>query len=465
MKSKKIIQKLGVTALSLAMGAAFIPAAAFADTTTSTEVSTATELQNAIDAGTSSISLTADITGNITIGDGESVTIDMNGHTITGSSDSSSSVVTVEYGGTFDTEDGGSIIANADDTAAVFNSGTATLDDNITLDRSDTAETYYTVVNHGTMTIGTADDADSAVVNTNDQTSSLVENGYYSYSSGNASSGYVKGSNAQYPTLTINDGTFTGGIANVKNDDGGYLTINDGTFSGPAEENVLNWNITKILGGEFTVDTSASTTQGNINNNDGDDNVDQGSLVVSGGTFNADPAIVSTVNGSAGYGTVTVTGGTFAGAVYDTSSTSDTSGVTVDEDSISQASTISDLNDQISDLKSNVSTLEDTIASLKSKYAAPDAVTTIRGKGLKKAAKLTFKKVSGVKRYRIYRSTKKSSGYKYVATVNSSKSTITYKNRKLKSRKTYYYKVKAVKVSGSVTIKSKASKAVKVRTK
>ena len=43
--------------------------------------------------------------------------------------------------------------------------------------------------------------------------------------------------------------------------------------------------------------------------------------------------------------------------------------------------------------------------------------------------------------YRIYRSTKKNSGYKYLKQLSSK--TASYTNKKLKSGKTYYYKVRA----------------------
>lgn len=475
MMTRNIMKKVGTSALAAIVSASFVPTMAFADTTT-TSVGSATELQSAIDDGTSSIALTDDITGNITIGKGESVTIDMNGYTINGASDSSNSVVTVDYGGTFNTEDGGSIIANADDSAAVFNSGTATLDDGITLSRSDDASTFYTVVNHGTMTIGSADDEDSAVVTTNDQTSSLIENGYSNYSSKNATTGYVSGSNSEYPTLTINDGKFTGGVTNIKNDDGGRVTIADGIFSGPAEENLLNYNVANVLGGEFTITVS---DRSNINNNCLNTFVDSGVLVVSGGIFNADPAITSTSTSGGTFGTITVTGGTFAGDIYLEDSTRDQSGITINEDSIATTSTISSLQSQLATLnnkydalnlkyttlKNEYDTLNDKYTALKSKYTTPSKVTTIKATALKKGAKITFKKVSDATSYKIYRSTKKNGTYKYITSVKSSKNTITYTNKNLKSQKTYYYKVKAVKTSGHATITSNASKVVTVKTK
>lgn len=55
--------------------------------------------------------------------------------------------------------------------------------------------------------------------------------------------------------------------------------------------------------------------------------------------------------------------------------------------------------------------------------------------------KVSWNKLNGVSGYRIYRSTKKNSGYKYLKQVSSK--TTSYTNKKLKSGKTYYYKVRA----------------------
>jgi len=60
--------------------------------------------------------------------------------------------------------------------------------------------------------------------------SSMIENGYYNYKAGDATNGYVQGQNAESPELTINDGTFAGGLYAVKNDDNAVLNINGGTF-------------------------------------------------------------------------------------------------------------------------------------------------------------------------------------------------------------------------------------------
>ncbi|MBS7008525.1 fibronectin type III domain-containing protein [Anaerostipes sp.] len=55
--------------------------------------------------------------------------------------------------------------------------------------------------------------------------------------------------------------------------------------------------------------------------------------------------------------------------------------------------------------------------------------------------KISWKALKDVTGYRIYRSTKKNSGYKYLKQVSNK--TTSYTNSKLKSGKTYYYKVRA----------------------
>lgn len=74
------------------------------------------------------------------------------------------------------------------------------------------------------------------------------------------------------------------------------------------------------------------------------------------------------------------------------------------------------------------------------------------------SAKLTWKKVKGAKGYYVYRSTKKSSGYKKVATVKTTKATI----KKLALGKTFYFKVKAY--SKNKKTSAKYSNALSVKT-
>lgn len=88
------------------------------------------------------------------------------------------------------------------------------------------------------------------------------------------------------------------------------------------------------------------------------------------------------------------------------------------------------------------------------------APKSVKAKGKKKAVKLTYSKSSGASSYYIYKSTKKKKGYKLVATTNKT----SYKVKKLKKKKTYYFKIKSVRnVNGS--IKSSYSSVVSARTK
>ena len=71
------------------------------------------------------------------------------------------------------------------------------------------------------------------------------------------------------------------------------------------------------------------------------------------------------------------------------------------------------------------------------------APTKVKAKAGKRKVTLSFKKATGGKKYEIYRSTKKTKGYKKVKTTASNKFT----NKKLKKGKRYYYKVRTVRGS------------------
>ena len=78
------------------------------------------------------------------------------------------------------------------------------------------------------------------------------------------------------------------------------------------------------------------------------------------------------------------------------------------------------------------------------------AVTVTAGK---KQATLKWKKVSGAKGYVVYRATSKSGKYKAVSTIKKG-STVSYINKKLTSKKTYYYKVRAYRTENGKRIYS-----------
>jgi fibronectin type 3 domain-containing protein len=79
---------------------------------------------------------------------------------------------------------------------------------------------------------------------------------------------------------------------------------------------------------------------------------------------------------------------------------------------------------------------------------APAAVSSLTAKSSKKKqATLTWKKVKGAAGYQIYRSDKKNGTYTRIRYVADG--SVSYTNSKLKSGKTYYYKVRAVAVDAN----------------
>ena len=88
--------------------------------------------------------------------------------------------------------------------------------------------------------------------------------------------------------------------------------------------------------------------------------------------------------------------------------------------------------------------------------AAPKNIKAVRKKTL---VKLTWGKVDGAYRYEIYRSLKKNTKYKKIATVKKTK----YTDKTVKKDKKYFYRIKTVKkIDGSAFV-SNASKAVKTK--
>lgn len=192
--------------------------------------------------------------------------------------------------------------------AAVWNNGTCYLNGG-TYDRSkengknkdDSGNnSFYAVLNHGTMEIN-----EGATIYQNGHYSSLLENGYQNAGSGNQSTGYVAGINAEKPMLTINGGLFTGGLNTVKNDDNGIITIKNGTFTNVTQAAFQNHGSATVTGGKFEASSVYS-----IYNCGCDPEHDLGKLDISDGTFNGRLAVAG------GNSDVNITGGTFNGKIY-----------------------------------------------------------------------------------------------------------------------------------------------------
>ena len=93
----------------------------------------------------------------------------------------------------------------------------------------------------------------------------------------------------------------------------------------------------------------------------------------------------------------------------------------------------------------------------------PKKVAIKKPKAGKKKATVKWKKISYATGYEIYRSTKAKKGFKKIGTVTAKKKS--YVSKKLKSKKTYYYKVRAFVRIGSKKYYSKYSAVKKVKAK
>lgn len=260
---------------------------------------------NAVEEATNgnTIELVQDTTEDVVIPADKTITLDLNGKKLTNVASHTifnNGTLTINGEGTVDNVTHGKV--------AVYNIGTVSLNGG-TYDRSKEdgtkdSNTYYTLLNHGTMTVR------NVTVNNKGGYSSLFENGYFDYSKSR--------DGIDNPTLTIESGTFTGGINTVKNDDGATMTINGGIFTNYAQSAFQNHNIATINGGTFNGATvyailncgatcssgdapdqhQLTITGGNFNgkiykggdSKDGKTHYDIGSISISGGYFTVDPS-------------------------------------------------------------------------------------------------------------------------------------------------------------------------------
>lgn len=301
--------------LSIAMILMLTPMTAMAATGDVAQVGEAgyETLQSAINNSNGEIvTLLQDTEEDIVVSSG-SVTLDLNGKTLTANT---KDAIEVKIGAELtvvDNAGGGKVMANKSGYAAVLNSGKVTLSGG-TYGRA-SAGTWYTIVNHGElMTINGGVTVENS--NTAD-TSSLVENGYYSYSGSNSRNSYVDKSNYSAPKLIINGGNFdTAGYNAVKNDEGGVLQINGGNYTSQRASGavIMNWNEAEITGGTF-ISTKENTA---VFSNGTWGNYAKGTVEISGGDFIVDKDAKNAVlfgygQGAGEGGTMNVTGGYFDG--------------------------------------------------------------------------------------------------------------------------------------------------------
>ena len=259
------------------------------------------------------IKLDANITGDVVVPEGANITIDLNGKKITNSVGH-----TIMNNGTLTIEGEGTVDNITHGKAALYNKGTVTLNggtfdrtkENGKDDKTPDGNSYYTIKNVGNMTIN--EGVNVLTANGNGELgrfSSLVANGYYNGAT------YDNDKGEEKPTLTINNGTFSGGLNTIKNDDRAELTINNGTFKNFYQATVQNHNIATINGGTYKAASNASSTgketYGVYNCGCGA-NIDLGTLTVTGGIFEgADHAIADVSSQPA---VVNISGGSFSGA-------------------------------------------------------------------------------------------------------------------------------------------------------
>lgn len=297
------MKKVVSIALALLMVAVMLPVMAMA-----ADVNDATTLKAAV-ATSGEVTLGDDITASITVKNGNTVTLNLNGHKLT--NEAGSDTIYVEMGGTLIIKGTGTVDNVSHGCAAIFNNGTVTLNGGTYTrsaekgtgkdgENSANGNSWYTICNHGMMTVYAG-----VTVENKGTFSSLFENGYQSYTGSTGErSNYVDGTNQAAPSLTINGGTFKGGKITIKNDDGGTLVINDGMFTNNGNRTVFNANKATINGGEFNCPTTYFGNGIAVDTLYADGGQNAGQLTITGGTFDGK---VTQSNGAV----TTVSGGTF----------------------------------------------------------------------------------------------------------------------------------------------------------
>ena len=298
----------GVLSAAMVLGTMAIPA--FADESTSgnaakigeTEYATLAEAVAAANAN-DTIEILSDVTESIEIAADKNITLDLNGKTLTNIADKH----TITNNGTLEIVDSSEAMSgtvdnvsnargalvNTDGAKAVLNGGTFKRSEETGIDQNNSGDnSWYTIANNGTIEINKG-----VTVENNGYFSSNMVTGYYNSPTGTGT-----------PTITINGGTFTGGVKTVKVDERGVLVINDGTFTNEKYSCIMNWNKTTINGGTFTSQNDYSVLNGAWNENA------TGELRINDGTFTGDISGTIKVSHSAIYpGKITeISGGTFS---------------------------------------------------------------------------------------------------------------------------------------------------------
>ena len=257
-------------------------------------------LQAAIDAvsdGENTVVLLKDLTESITIASDKNVTLDLNGKTLTNEAgkhtitNNGTLTITATNGGTVDNvSHARAALYNAPGAVATLNGGTFDRSHEAGKNADDNGgNSYYTIKNFGKMVVnsGVTVQQDGTSNNgTNGKYSSLFANGWQNVST--AGQQGKEPAHTEDAVLTINGGTFIGGLNTVKNDDCGVMTINGGEFKNFTQACVQNHNELTITNGSFdgsALEAIAGSTVSVIYNCGCGANNDKGMLSISGGTF------------------------------------------------------------------------------------------------------------------------------------------------------------------------------------
>ena len=267
-------------------------------------------LANAISSADSggTVTLLKDTKEDITIPAGKIITLDLNGNKLTnvsGHTITNNGNLTVTGNGTVDNiTDGKGALVNKVGAIATLNGGTFTRSQEAGTYEPDLANgnSWYTVKNYGTMTINADTTVTTRLTADNGNAvgghSSLIANGWQN---ANDLTNNPRNGN-QNALLTVNGGTFIGGINTVKNDDYSELVFNNGTCTNYTQAAFQNHNIATINGGSFVAESHWS-----IYNCPCNANSDKGELTITGGSFTGNIAHVK-----ADYGFIKISGGTYS---------------------------------------------------------------------------------------------------------------------------------------------------------
>ena len=293
------------------------------------EVGAGDDLQDKITnaANGTIIKLKADFTGAFVIPEGKTITIDLNGKTLTGNGEIGDDYLykrTIYNKGTLTIKDSvgtGKVTNKGWHNPAILNTGNLTIEGGEYSTSGGTNEAWYVVKNLGTMTINggtfTKDTKDTG----------LVVNGFYGENGGTANDHGINytGTNAQ---LTINGGMFKNGAYSVKNELHAKLKITGGTFTDARLYNVTNESTAEIKGGTFNSQNNNIWSCNNGKGNNGTITISDGNFTVAdnknsivlvgatnttikGGTFNGGNLLFPGSNNANNGGNATINGGTF----------------------------------------------------------------------------------------------------------------------------------------------------------